>query len=236
MQTKALVHSSDADNAKKSEVDLDTSRTEEARKYLAANAALRFVSDLITALRTNKLSWWTPAFLYKVFEPLTRMLALAQRPDIRAAITLKLAGGKPVATRRKTPEVQAQDIVDVVNSREVTHEEFENEFAADTLAVYMDASAYVLLFLEKMPWDDCCEAHQRLIQLAVESLLNHKILSHWDVLSAIDRKIWQTYIPIEIRMDIDDALLLREDEKPSVPFHAKDVMVPTVIARRVPVK
>ncbi|MFH1078117.1 MAG: hypothetical protein V1745_02435 [Patescibacteria group bacterium] len=238
MNVKPLVHVSDADTAKKSEKDLDTSHADEARKYLIAHAALRFVSDLIAALRENKLLWWTPAFLYKAFTPLARMCALSLRPDIRQAITLTLAGGKPVATRRKTPEDQAQAIVDVIDSREVTHEEFENEFRPDTLATYMDASAYVLLFLEKMPWDDNNEKHQRLVQGIIESLLKHVILSHWDVMYAIDRKVWQTYVPIETRMAIDEARLLGErDKKPLTAKEAYDIANATQrISECIPVK
>lgn len=206
----------------------------EAADRLAGTPNLQITSELLTHLRALGLPWWTPESLREVFTATMRLRALDQRPDIRQKITTVLAGTPPKAARKMTPDFQASLIDQVIDSGDVDARTFEEAFDPDTLVVYMDAKVFWWRFRDSMPWEEDSEPHQRLIAKLVESLLKNRgshggkalgsILTPWEVLSAIPAKIWHERIPLDTRVQVHEAMLALERDKPKEAFHAKRVI------------
>lgn len=231
------------DPDKKSDEDL----LAEARKNREDHKDVAFTAELLTTLRSLKLRWWTPEQLRADFPAAMRMAALSQRPDIRQMIATTLAGIPIKTSRKMAPGFQAMLLDQVVDNDDVSADRFEDEFSPDDLAVYMDAASYWHRFRDNMPWDDRSETHQQLVRELIEAFLKPRkastgkdigqILTHWDVLSAIDRKVWQSRIPLDMRAQIDDALLRQEKERQGKAFHAKDILdiaTPEVLTKHIP--
>ncbi|MBU1348691.1 hypothetical protein KJ781_01325 [Patescibacteria group bacterium] len=242
MATNPLTH---ADPTKSSDEQL----AEESRAYREDHKDTQFICWLLMILRSLKLPWWTPAQMREAFPSSMRMTAFAARPDIRQQITTILVGLPMNTARRMTPDLQATLLDQVVDNKDVPVENWENEFTPEELSVYMDITSFWHRFRTEMPWSKNIDAHQQLVCDVIEEFLKPRksstgkdlgvILTHHDVLSAIDRKVWQTHIPIEIRVEIDAALLAQEASKKSAPFHAKDILgiaTPKIIADNIPLK
>jgi hypothetical protein len=203
-------------------------------QFFNANPAVKIVAELIQANRAAKPKWWTPEKLRDAFSTTQRMTALVHRPDLRQQITTELVGTKPKMARRQSPEEQAADIDAVIESGDVSPEQFEDAYASGVLAVYMDPAAYWRLFRDQMPWDEDSEAHQALIADLITALLNEKILTAHDVLTGIDRFVWHDKIPQDVAVDIEIASLKREQEDSTRPFLAADklaIATPKVITK-----
>lgn len=226
-QVAQLIHTPDAP---------DENLVGEEVAHFNGRPPLRVIAALIQACRDAAPPWWTADRLHLEFNAKLRMAALAARPDLRQQITTQLVGTKPKRARLQSPEAQADDIEAVIQSGDVTDDEFENAFNPSVLAVYMDAGAYWRLFREQMPWGEDNGAHQELIADLIQSLLTEKILTAHDVLMGIDRIVWAENIPFDIRALIDDALLKRQLEEPTKPFHAEDILTiatPAVITKHI---
>ncbi|MCI0479312.1 hypothetical protein L0Y59_02100 [Candidatus Uhrbacteria bacterium] len=232
----------------------DTSRSdeqlaEEARAYREDHKDTQFICWLLTLLRSLNLPWWTPTLLREAFPSLVRMMALAQRPDIRQTITTVLVGLPRNTARILNPTMQAQLLDQVVDNNDVPVDKWEAEFTPEDLAAYMDKVALWHLFRGRLPLTENTPVHQDIACSVMEALLLPRksstgkslgqILTEHDVVCAIERRVWQTYIPIETRMAIDEALLTLEREKKTTPFHAKDILgiaTPRITADTIPLK
>ncbi|XXX80030.1 hypothetical protein WMF30_14775 [Sorangium sp. So ce134] len=225
----------------------DETLRREARVHLASEPALQLVAELIARLRELDLPWWTPVKLRERFGAIERMGWFRERSDVRQQITTSLTGLSPRAARRKTPDFQGALIDSVIDEGDITPRAFEAAFDPRDLAVYGPAGGYWQFFRESMPWDQDTPQHQEIVAWLLKALLADRspfegigrtpILTPWDVRTAIDGRLWQTRIPLEVRVAIDNARLKQERERPGVPFHADGELAiagPDVIAANIP--
>ncbi|MBI4139262.1 hypothetical protein HY479_03895 [Candidatus Uhrbacteria bacterium] len=238
MAATGLVHT---DAAKKT----DDALHKEGAAYLSARPALQIVAELLETLRLLSLDWWSPAMLRDAFPTAERMTAFGERPDLRQKITTELTGYLPMAARRMTPQDQTNLIDLAVECGATPLERWESAFHITTLVVYMDARKFWWLFRERMPWNDNAEPHQEIIARLIDALMKERgdgnvkpILTPLDFLWSIDRRSWQTRIPVETRMAIDEAMLALEKVKPNEPFGSKRILsiaTPALILRHIPI-
>ncbi|WP_438019274.1 hypothetical protein WMF18_09475 [Sorangium sp. So ce315] len=225
----------------------DETLRREARVHLASEPALQLVAELVARLRELDLPWWTPVKLRERFGAIERMGWFRERSDVRQQITTSLTGLSSRAARRKTPDFQGALIDSVIDEGDITPRAFEAAFDPRDLAVYGPAAAYWQFFRESMPWDEDTPQHQEIVAWLLKALLADRspfegigrtpILTPWDVRTAIDGRLWQTRIPLEVRVAIDNARLKQERERPGVPFHADGELAiagPDVIAANIP--
>ncbi|WP_437625425.1 hypothetical protein [Sorangium sp. So ce1151] len=225
----------------------DETLRREARVHLASEPALQLVAELIARLRELDLPWWTPVKLRERFGAVERMGWFRERSDVRQQITTSLTGLSPRAARRKTPDFQGALIDSVIDEGDITPRSFEAAFDPRDIAVYGPAGGYWQFFRESMPWDQDTPQHQEIVAWLLKALLADRspfegigrtpILTPWDVRTAIDGRLWQTRIPLEVRVAIDNARLKQERERPGVPFHADGELAiagPDVIAANIP--
>ncbi|XYI00831.1 hypothetical protein ACMHYB_14140 [Sorangium sp. So ce1128] len=225
----------------------DETLRREARVHLASEPALQLVAELIARLRELDLPWWTPVKLRERFGAVERMGWFRERSDVRQQITTSLTGLSPRAARRKTPDFQGALIDSVIDEGDITPRAFEAAFDPRDIAVYGPAGGYWQFFRESMPWDQDTPQHQEIVAWLLKALLADRspfegigrtpILTPWDVRTAIDGRLWQTRIPLEVRVAIDNARLKQERERPGVPFHADGELAiagPDVIAANIP--
>jgi len=221
----------------------------EAATHLAKVPALQLIAELLTRLREMQLPWWTPEHLRKAYGAQDRMSWLVDRPDVRQRVTTELTGLAPKAARRKAPGFQAELIDSVIDDGDISPAEFEASFDPLDLAVYGPTAELWRLFRRRMPWEDDATPHQDLVGWLIGALLADKsaldgsprtpILSAWSVRTAIDGRVWHSRIPLDVRVEIDEARLRREKERPNEPFHAGHDLShapPALIAASIPLK
>ncbi len=222
----------------------DETLAEEATKHLAAAPALQLVAELLQRLRAMSVAWWSPESLRARWSASERMQWLAQRPDLRQRVTSRLTGLAPKAARKKTPEFQANLLDSVVDEGDVEGRELEAAFDPADLVVYGPAEAFWRAFREAWPMDARDKESEELAAWLLEALLasvsglpaafsRAPILAPLDVRLAIDGTLWQTKLPIEIRVAIDRARLAHERDKRETRFGAADELAfatPSVVA------
>ncbi|MFZ2803862.1 MAG: hypothetical protein WA001_01430 [Patescibacteria group bacterium] len=193
----------------------------EAKQYLDDDPRRGFLSELYAAIRVAELPWCSAIDLHKEFTTKERMEALASRPDERQRITNRLAGTPLKAARRMEPGFQAALIEQVIESADITLDDFENAFPTDGLMVYGKDPAFIWrIFRTRMDWEDNSEAHQLLVNQSLQSLLTYKLLTAWDLLNTIDLTVWESKIPLEVRVELRKERLEYEKLNPTDPFGA----------------
>jgi hypothetical protein len=222
----------------------DEALAEEAKKHLAAAPALQLVAELLHRLRAMNVGWWSPASLRAKWSATERMEWLAQRPDLRQRVTSRLTGLAPKAARKKTPEFQANLVDSVVDEGDVDARELENAFDPSDLVVYGPAEAFWRAFRDAWPMQTADQENEELAAWLIDALLasvsglpgafsRAPVLTPLDVRLAIDGTLWQTKLPIEIRVAIDRARLAHERDKREPRFGAADELAyatPAVVA------
>jgi len=99
-----------------------------------------------------------------------------------------------------------------------------------------------------MPWEEDSPVHQKLVGWLLRTLMSDRsstdsemtrrpILTAWDVRTAIDARVWQERMPLDVRAGIDEARLKHEKSRPREPFHARHelaIATPEIIAQNIP--
>jgi hypothetical protein len=226
----------------------DDKLREEARAHLARSPQLQVVAEILGRLRTLALPWWSAERLRSAFPIATRVQWFVERPDLRQALTYRLTGFAPRAARARTPASQAELIDAVLDSGDVDCATVEAAFDPRDVAVYGPVGAYWKKFRESMPWDSDTRPHQQLVAWMLRTMTADRsedgtprkpVLSAWDVRTSIDTKTWQTRIPLEVRVAIDEARLQSEKKNPREPFlarHEFETATPDIIAAHVPLR
>jgi hypothetical protein len=227
----------------------DDQLREEAERHLAQRPELQIVAELYAKLRALELPWWTPEILRRRWSAERRLGWLAQRADLRQAITVRLSGLAPKAARSQKPQFQAALIDSVLDEGDVSVKDFEAAFDPKELAVYGPAAELWREFRERMPWEEDTKVHQELVAWLLSALLasasptyglaRRPILTPWDVRTRVDGRLWHTHIPLEVRVAIDEARHAREREHSDRPFLAVDdlaIATPAVITESVPLR
>lgn len=227
----------------------DEKLAQEATSYLAKTPAVQLMTELYTRLREMSFPWWTPEHLRMAYPAIERVKWLAERPDIRQRVTTELTGLAPKAARKKMPDFQASLIDSVIESGDISVEDFESSFSPAEVTAYGPSSDIWRLFRRRMPWDDDSAPHKDLIGWLLGALLADKssldgtsrppILSALGVRTAIDGRVWHTRIPLDVRVAIDQARFDHLRERPKDPFTAAQdlaIATPLIIATHIPLK
>ncbi len=226
----------------------DEKLREEARAHLARSPHLQVLAEILAKLRALALPWWTAEQLRESFPAVERMHWYAERPDLRQAVTRTLTGLAPRAARARTPASQAELIDAVIDCGDISATVFEAAFDPHDIAVYGAARAIWRRLRESLPWESDARAHQQLVAWILRALISEKsdegiarkpVLSAWELRTALDSRVWQTRIPADVRIAIDEARLQQERRSPRDPYHARhelEIATPEIIASHVPLR
>ncbi len=225
----------------------DATLRAEATAYLAAHATLQVMAEVLITLRIARAPWWTPEQLRARWPAEERMRWFEQRFDLRQEITTALTGLMFNTARRKSPAFQAELIDSVIEDSDIGAAHFEGAFDPRDLVVYGPIEELWREIVRAAPWGDEDAIPASLVATLLESFLADRsapfafsrtpILDACGVRSAIDGRVWQTYVPLDVRAAIDDARLEREREGQGKPFHASDelaICLPKIIAASIP--
>ena len=223
---------------------LDDVLRDEAKAHLAAAPCLQAVAEILIALRAANVPWWTPEQLRARWGADQRMRWFSQRADLRQEITTALTGLVFNTARRKSPAFQAELIDSVIEDSDIGAQHFEGAFDPRDIVVYAPVAEIWRELVACVPWDAELPVHAELVEAILEALLAEKsavfgaarapVLSAWEVRSAIGARAWHMRIPLEVRIAVDEARLVREAQRPRDPFHAKDeltIAVPKLLAQ-----
>jgi hypothetical protein len=226
----------------------DEKLREEARLHLARTPQLQVAAEILAKLRSLSVPWWSPERLRHAFPASVRMQWYAERPDLRQSITHRLTGLAPRAARARSAVLQAELIEAALDCGDIDTASFESAFDPRDIVVYGPVRAYWKRLRECMPWDNDNRAHQLLVGWMLRTLIAEKsedgahrkpVLSALQVRTAIDTRLWQTRIPMEVRVAIDEARLQLEKRNTREAFHARqelELATPEIIASHVPLR
>lgn len=228
--------------------DDDATRAREAREHFSRWPAVQLVGEMYAKLRAQRFSWWSNAKLRERWPARTRMGWLAERPDLRQTITTSLTGLPKNAARQKSHDFQADLIDSVLTHGDVDEDAFENAFHAMDLATYAPAQEIWSELMTRFPWHTDAVDHQRFIGWMIRAFVTDRcslhaeisrkpILTACDVRQSIDARVWQTYVPLDVRVAVDAARMKHERTRPREAFQARHEMsiaTPEVLAAHVP--
>lgn len=220
-------------------LDSDEALVSRAQERLAKHRECQLLAALITQLRARNRPWWTPSELRSVWPTPLRFEWFEGRPDVRGRLTNQLTGLAPLAARESESRFQAQLIERVVESGDVSIEDWEYAFSAEEIAVHAPSSVVWQEFRARFPWTEPSPEDKELIVWLLGELLDEKkdgnktasIMTPLYVRSAIDVRIWQEYIPLDIRVQTDGRRLRKELE--GKPFTCRDELAVVKLERLV---
>jgi len=236
----ALVH---GNHEKKTDEEL----RREAAEHLAGSSALQVMADALILLRVANVPWWSPEQRRERYGAATRMKWLTQRADIRQEITTALCGLPRNTARKRSPEFQAELIDSVLEDSDSAATWFEGAFDPRDLVVYGPVASMWREIIACIPWEEEERVPASLIEQLLGAFIADKshalglsrapLLEGWELRAAIDGRIWHSLIPLDLLLQVDEARLRHERERPNVPFRTKDelaIVTPRVIASYVP--
>ncbi len=224
----------------------DEQLAREAAAHLAKLPPLQFVSELLGELRRIEPAWWRPDLLRSAWPTHTRMAWLKQRPDLRQRITTLLTGLPPRAARKKSPQFQAELVDSVIDEGDIDVRTYEHAFAPADLAVYGPTEDIWHAFRAQIPMEDAGIELEQLTSWLLRALLSSKgpgghkripILNPLAIRTAIDGRVWHARMPLDIRVQIDDARFRQERQRPGKAFcarHDLSIALPEHIAANIP--
>jgi hypothetical protein len=200
--------------------DADDVLLARAQDRLANHRECQLLAALLVQLRERRLPWWTPAVTTKLFPTAARFRWLEARPDIRARLTHELTGLAPRAARMSEPAAQAELIEQVVRAGDLALDDWERAFDPEVLAIHAPPAAIWQAFREAFPWEKAEGPDRDLIVWLLGLLLEERkdagkatsIMTPLYVRSAIDVRVWQEHIPLDIRVQVDGRRLRKELE------------------------
>ncbi len=200
----------------------------EANAHFKGNRKAQFVARVVELMRKHQFPGMTYKDLHAAFPAIMRMGWLQSRPDRRQQIFLSLAGGTPNRARNRKLASQAEDIEEAIKEGDRNFEQYDNEFPSDDMALYGDRQAILHLLFNEIDWTDITnETKQAVIAELINELLTAEpglkpILTHHEVRRAISTMEWNRYVPPELRAQVDDARLEKEEKNPKVSFSTEE--------------
>lgn len=218
-------------------LDADDVLVARAQERLAKNRECQLLATLIDQLRERNRPWWNARTLKDIWPTATRFQWLEKRPDVRGRLTHQLTGLARIASREADRSFQADLIDRVVEAGDATVEDWERSFQPEEIAVHGPAAEIWQEFRARFPWDaPAPEDKDLLVWLFIELLDEKKegsrttsIMTPLYVRSAIDVRVWQEHIPLEIRVQVDGRRLRKELEGKS--FTCRDELAVVKIER-----
>jgi len=191
-----------------------------AQKALAKSREAQLVAALLSELGQRNRPWWTSQSLRDKWNTTTRLTWLKDRPDVRGRVTQALTGLAPRAARDATVEFQASLIDMVLETGDVSLSDWESAFSPGDLALHGPTSQLWHEFRARFPWDAPAKEDRSLLVWLLDELLRERreggrttsIMTPLYVRSAIDVRVWQEHIPLDIRVQVDGRRLRKELE------------------------
>jgi len=218
---KTLKHS------KKSLSDEDLAK--EAVGHFGQNVYCQFQAEIFVEVRP----WFSSQDLNRLFPVSEVMKALAERPDLRQIMATTLAGTRPNRARLQDPEKQAKDIDESLASEDISLEDVEKAITPETWSIYVFGDKFWQAFSKELLAkivEANGEKEKKFISFFLDMALKERryetrelkpVLTHLDVVEAIDGTLWQQRIPIDKRVEVDKARRAQERKNPRLPFTAK---------------
>lgn len=218
-------------------LDADDVLVARAQEKLSKSREAQLLASLLVQLRERQRPWWSAQSLRGAWPTGLRLKWLEKRPDVRGRLTHQLTGLARLAAREATIEFQASLIDMVLEAGDVSLEDWDRAFAVEDLAVHGPTSVMWQEFRSRFPWDRPePEDRDLLVWLLVELLEERKegtrtssIMTPLYVRSAIDVRVWQEHIPLDIRVQVDGRRLRKELEGKS--FTCRDELAVVKLER-----
>lgn len=218
-------------------LDADDVLVARAQERLSKNRECQLLAALLDQLRERGRPWWNAQALKEIWPTATRFQWLEKRPDVRGRLTHQLTGLARLAAREADLSFQADLIERVLEAGDASIEDWERCFQPEELAVHGPAAEIWSEFRTRFPWDaPTPEDKDLLVWLFIELLDEKKegsrttsIMTPLYVRSAIDVRVWQEHIPLEIRVQVDGRRLRKELEGKS--FTCRDELAVVKIER-----
>ncbi|MCB9687720.1 MAG: hypothetical protein H6738_23985 [Alphaproteobacteria bacterium] len=218
-------------------LDADEVLVARAQEKLAKNRECALMASLLTQLRDRRRPWWSAAVLREIWPTSTRFLWFDKRPDVRGRLTTDLTGLHRLAARESERAFQASLIDRVMDAGDLTVEAWDASFLPEELAVHAPTATLWNEFRSRFPWDGASAEDRDLLVWLLGELLEERkegskttsIMTPLYVRSAIDVRVWQEHIPLEIRVQVDGRRLRKELE--GKPFTCRDELAVVKIER-----
>ncbi len=207
----------------------DEELAKEAASFFGQNVYCQFQAEIFVEVRP----WLPSQDLNRLFPVIDVMKALSERPDLRQAMATTLAGTKPNRARIQDPEKQAKDIDESLASKDIGLDDIENAITPQTWSVYIFGDKFWQAFSKELLAkivEANGEKEKKFISFFLDMALKERryetrelkpVLTHLDVVEAIDGTLWQQRIPIDKRVEVDKARRAQERKNPRLPFTAK---------------
>ena len=218
-------------------LDADDVLVARAQERLAKNRECQLLASLLTQLRERNRPWWSAQVLRQVWPTALRFQWLDKRPDVRGRLTHQLTGLARLAAREADRGFQSGLIERVLEAGDVPVDEYERAFQPEELAVHAPSAIVWQEFRARFPWDEPAVEDKDLMVWLLAELLEEKkdgaktasIMTPLYVRSAIDVRVWQEHIPLEIRVQVDGRRLRKELEGKS--FTCRDELAVVKVER-----
>lgn len=187
-------------------LDNEAAIAEAARHKLARSPEAQLLAAIIRQLRTRPHPWWSPENLRRSWPTSMRFDWLASRPDVRGRITHELTRITPAAARNLERAIQVQ-IIDAAS--DVTPQQYELAFEPEELALHAPAPAIWQEFRSRFPWGAPRTEDLEFFGWLIKTLMAPRsdgqppLMSALYVRAAIDARVWQENLPIEVRIQAD---------------------------------
>ncbi|HHO53774.1 MAG TPA: hypothetical protein ENK18_23600 [Deltaproteobacteria bacterium] len=180
----------------------------------------QLIALLLRELQEHPKPWWNAELMREAWSTYDRLRWLDAEPDLRAEITHTLAGLPLVAAQTDDIEFQADLIERVLESGAISLQAWEEAFSPELIAAHGPKAAIWQEFREQFPWEDPSEDDRDLLVWLLSELLEEReeggrrssIMSPLYIRSAIDVRIWQECIPLDVRVQVDGRRLRKELE------------------------
>lgn len=194
----------------------DAELTESAAQAFADSTEAQFLASLLEHLRDAPRPWWSAEQAHAWWPTDERFRWFSHRPDLRATVTHGLTGFAAGAARATDGALQAELVERVLASGDISVDAWDDAFSTADLAVHGPRDVIWGQFRSAFPWDAPQAEDRALLVWLFERLLvddgREPILTALYLRSAIDVRVWQEHVPLDLRVKVDARRLRRELE------------------------
>jgi hypothetical protein len=215
----------------------DADLVKEMRAYIAAQPAVRFLADVVTALHAAPHHMRGARVFLQALPPRQILPAFGERPDLRARL-VKAITGSPTALLRRLPPLDlatqlellvAEDLP--VAERTVRAEEDRALPVVELYLKYLDAADLAVYVPAPLLWDyesqdgwwkrDTSSGAKALMAAELKSIRQHGILLDSEILDLVGDETMERDLPFEVRAKIRAAG--RKAAREGRPFRDSDM-------------
>jgi hypothetical protein len=209
----------------------------EQRTHVAAQPAVRFLADVLTALHAPPTSLRDARAFYGAFPPGLVLQALSQRFDLRVRLVRAITGGAPALLRRQSLADLANQIELLVSDdlpaseRLVRAEEDRTATVAELYRKYLDATDLATYLPGSALWQyegrdrwwtrEASPSTRALMSAELKSIRRHGILADGALIDLIGDEALERDLPLSVRTALRAAA--RRAAREGRPFRDSDL-------------